>query len=227
MTISILAIETSTDACSIALKHDEQIYLRFEIAPKRHTQLILPMCESILKEAHLEIKDLSAIAFGCGPGSFTGLRIAAGITQGLAFAHHLPVIPISSLRVLAQTIYNEFGYKKILTGFDARMQEIYWGEYQLNENNLMQANMPDALLKPTEINSPAQNDWIGAGSAWQTYPEELKKILSDKVKEIIVDAYPSAVAVAQCAEVDYLAGKTVTAENARPVYLRDQIVKSR
>ena len=225
MSPTILAIETATEACSAALLHNEQLYERYELAPQKHTSLILPMCEELMHEANINFTQINALAFGCGPGSFTGLRIAAGIIQGLAFAHQLPVIPVSTLRALAQELHRKYGVKKVLASLDARVQEIYWGEYQLDNANLMQADYPEQLVKPDNIPLPENDGWRGAGSAWSVYGEKLQNILGNKLMRIIPDVYPTAAAVILCAKQDYLAGKFVTAENALPVYLRDKVVK--
>lgn len=225
MSVTILAIETATEACSAALLHNEQLYERYELAPQKHTSLILPMCEELMHEADINFKQINALAFGCGPGSFTGLRIAAGIIQGLAFAHQLPVIPVSTLRALAQELHRKYGVNKVLASLDARVHEIYWGEYQLDNANLMQADYPEQLCKPDNIHIPENDGWVGAGSAWSVYGDKLQNILGNKLMQIIPDVYPTATAVILCAKQDYLAGKVVSVENALPVYLRDRVVK--
>jgi tRNA threonylcarbamoyladenosine biosynthesis protein TsaB len=225
MSPTILAIETATEACSAALLHNDHLYERYELAPQKHNSLILPMCEELMRQANINFTQINALAFGCGPGSFTGLRIAAGIIQGFAFAHQLPVIPISTLRVLAQELNRKNGAKKVLASLDARVNEIYWGEYQLDDSNLMQACHAELLVKPENISLPENNNWVGAGSAWTVYGETLKNILGNKLERIVPDVYPTAAAVILCAQQDYLAGKFVTAEKALPVYLRDKIVK--
>ncbi len=225
MSPTILAIETATEACSAALLHNDQLYELYELAPQKHNSLILPMCEQLMHQANINFSQINALAFGCGPGSFTGLRIAAGIIQGLAFAHQLPVIPVSTLRALAQELHRKTGGKKVLASLDARVNEIYWGEYQLNDVNLMQACHAEQLIKPENIVVPEGDNWIGVGNAWSVYGEQLKNILGNKLSQIVPDIYPTATAVILCAKQDYLAGKFVSAENAVPVYLRDKIVR--
>lgn len=142
----LLAIDTSTDACSVALKRDAEIIERFVIAPQKHTQLVLPMIQELLIEAKIDLEDLDAIAFGAGPGSFTGVRLCASITQGLAFGAGLPAIKISTLQCIAQQKFEELGVKNVTVIQDARMQEVYYGEYQLGANGIMEAVVPDRLL---------------------------------------------------------------------------------
>ena len=137
--MKLLALDTSLDACSVALWQDGNITENFQVAPKQQTQLILPMLQQLLQETNITLKQIDALAFCHGPASFTGVRIAAGIIQGLSLPNNLPVIPVSTLQALAQSAYQEFGIKDILVCLDARMQEVYWGVYQLGENNLMAA----------------------------------------------------------------------------------------
>ncbi len=150
----ILAVDTSTEACSAALLLGEKIDERFEIAPRRHTSLILPMVEDLLNEQSMRLTDLDAIAFGQGPGSFMGLRIAVGVAQGLAFGANLPVVPVSSLQALAQAAYWKTSCKTILAGWDARMQAIYWGAYVLREKQMRPVIFDIAHCAPVRKDSP-------------------------------------------------------------------------
>lgn len=190
----ILAIDTSTEACSAALLCGNKIYNRFIIAARQHTKFILPMISEVLTEAQLELSELDAIAFGCGPGSFTGVRLAASVTQGIAFAKNLPVVKISSLRALAQEIFVESEKERVLIAQDARMQEIYLGEYQVDAAGIMQAVMPDRLL--------ASNGY-----------------------EICANMHPKARYIVQLAEADFAKNLIVTAEEALPIYLREEVTR--
>jgi tRNA threonylcarbamoyladenosine biosynthesis protein TsaB len=127
--MKLLALDTATEACSAAVWVDGTVLERYELAPRRHAALILPMIEAVLAEANLSPLQLDAIAFGRGPGAFTGVRIAVGIAQGIAFAADLPVIPISTLAALALGAAQETGYSRIAAALDARMGEVYWGVY--------------------------------------------------------------------------------------------------
>jgi tRNA threonylcarbamoyladenosine biosynthesis protein TsaB len=209
---NILALDTSTEACSVALYSDGKISSRYEIAPQRHALLLLPYCDELLAEANIKPADLSAIAFGRGPGSFTGVRIAAAAAQGIAVAHNIPVFPVSSLQVLAQTAYMENQSHKIFAGIDARMGEIYFGKFELNQNNIMELIGEEVVAKLEKLGLDEKKDQkdkaFRAGSAFQT-------------KDII---YPHAEALLAIALNCYQNKKTVSAEVAIPVYLRDNIV---
>ena len=130
--MKILAIDTATDACSVALHLDGDYREIHELAPRRHAEILLPRIRTLLSEAALSLRDLDALAFGRGPGAFTGVRIATGVIQGLAFGADLPVVPISSLHALAQGAWRERGEGNVLAAFDARMGEVYWGAYRLD-----------------------------------------------------------------------------------------------
>ncbi|MCK4609241.1 MAG: tRNA (adenosine(37)-N6)-threonylcarbamoyltransferase complex dimerization subunit type 1 TsaB, partial [Gammaproteobacteria bacterium] len=153
-------------------------------------------------------------------GSFTGVRVAAGIVQGLAFAADLPVVPVSSLKALAQTAYAEQKCRKILAAFDARMQELYWGMYELAGDGLMQELQPDALLKPEQITNLPNDGWAGVGDGWDAHGKILQSNLAPNLTTILPQLYPHAAAIAHLATADYAAGKAVAAEQALPIYLR-------
>ena len=142
----------------------DQLRQRFKIAPQAHSKLILPMIDSLLDEAGINLAKIDAIAFGRGPGSFVGVRIGAGVTQGIAYAADLPVIPVSSLAACAQGIDAE----KILVAFDARMNQIYWGAYTFGDQGVVRLHGQEQVISPHDAKPPANGDgWVGAGSGWK------------------------------------------------------------
>lgn len=219
--MKILAIETSTEACSAALDVDDSCAHRFQVSPRRHTELILPMVDELLREADIQTQDLDAIAFGQGPGAFTGVRIAVGVIQGLAFAHDTPVIPISSLNALAQHYASE--YTHVATAIDARMQEIYWSLFKKNDLGLMQQITEEKVCSPTNISKPSEGDWFGAGSGWNTYAEELQTQFDQNLTGFHGDVFPSAEDIMTLAKPAYLEGNAIPVEEAMPVYLRNKV----
>jgi len=224
--MKILAIETSTEACSAALSIDGEIQVQFEIAPQQHSRLILSQCEHLLNEANLKPAQLDAVAFGQGPGSFTGVRIAAGVTQGIAFAHDLPVIGISTLAAQAQKICIKHPTHYCLSAIDARMKEIYWGVFKLSDKQQVEALCEESVDPADTLLLPNMKNWIGVGSGWKAYSSELNTVLSqDTLTEIYPDTLPSAKEVAQLAANKFERGEIVSAENAIPVYLRNNIAK--
>lgn len=179
--MKILALDTATEACSAALYIDGEISEEFQLAPREHTQLILKMAESLLQQADIKLNDLDALAFGRGPGSFTGVRIATGVVQGLAFATDLPVVPISTLASMAQFIHQQHQHNKVLSGIDARMGGMYWGCYQLGSHGLMQLVGKEQVSAPESVELPDEDQWVGAGTAWQSYADQLAQKLPGRV----------------------------------------------
>ena len=217
----ILAIETSTDACSAALDIDGQVLERYEYAPQRHAELILPMVDALLKEAGIKLPDLDALAFGRGPGAFTGVRIATGVVQGLAFGAEKPVVPVSSLAALAQGA-SERG-RLIMSAFDARMGEIYWGLFRVADDDLVVPVNEEQVQKPGEIQIPGVEPVYGVGTGWRTYGNVLSIHLGDRVSGFDGERYPHAREVLKLAARDLRDGKAVAAEEALPVYIRNKV----
>ncbi|TXH71161.1 MAG: tRNA (adenosine(37)-N6)-threonylcarbamoyltransferase complex dimerization subunit type 1 TsaB [Thiothrix sp.] len=220
----LLALDTSSDACSAAVLTSEACFTEFELTPRAHTQLILPMVESVLKQADLELVQVDAIAFGRGPGAFTGVRIATGVAQGLALAANKKLLPISSLAALAQQAYQQQQAQKILVALDARMGEVYWGIFQVVDGQV-KLQGEEQVLSPAAIDLPTEKGWIAVGSGWAAYPELLARA-SDLVLASYADWLPSAEFIAQLAWQDYQAGRAVAAEQAQPIYLRNKIAQT-
>lgn len=222
----ILAMETSTDGCSAALLFDNKILNRFVVASRQHTKFIFPMIHELLDEAHLDLNQIDAIAFGCGPGSFTGVRLSASIVQGIAFAVNLPVVKISSLRAVAQAVFEEMGASKVLVAQDARMQEIYFGKYQVDVWGIMQAIEEDKLIAPGSINIAINDDFIGVGGGWKVYRDALAACCRVSLQETDSNLYPQAKYIAKLALSDFSKLLTVSVEDALPVYLREEVAWS-
>ena len=149
--MKLLAIETSTDACSVALMIDEAIVQNHRIASQQHAALVLPMIESLMAEAQLKPSELGGIVYGRGPGSFTGVRIAASVTQGIALGADIGVLGVSTLHSIAQGCLREYGDEQVSVSIDARMDEIYFGAYRQSEDNLMVPIIEENLSRPDEV----------------------------------------------------------------------------
>ena len=221
--MKILALDTATEACSAALLHGDRVYQRHEIAPRRHAELILPMVDGVLAEAGLGLNALDAIAFGRGPGAFTGVRIAAGVTQGLALGASLPVIPLSSLATLAQGAIAHSA--TLLPAIDARMGEIYWAIYQATQDGLASLASEEQVTSPGAVKVAADKQVFGVGSGWGTYRAPLERLLDKQVSGIDPNRYPLATDMLPLAAREYNNKRYVAADQALPVYLRDNIVK--
>jgi tRNA threonylcarbamoyladenosine biosynthesis protein TsaB len=218
----LLAVETATEACSAALYLAGEVRERFLVAPREHADRILSMVSELLSETALALQDLDAIAFGRGPGSFTGVRIAASVTQGLALGVRLPVVPVSSLAALAQ----DLPAHRVLAALDARMGEVYWCAYERDADGLMRAVGPEMACTPDRVPAPPGSGWIGAGSGWRRYGNVLQQHLGSAVVHWIEDCYPRACAVARLAAAALVRGEAVAPEDALPVYLRDDVTQA-
>lgn len=212
----ILAFDTSIDLCSVALGVDDKIIAQQKLAPQRHNELILPMIDELLRSANLKLAQLDVIAFGCGPGSFTGIRLATSIAQGLAFGANVPLAPISTLRILAQTAYDQFSFVKVLVALDARMEQIYWGKYEILDG-LMEETTPDVITTPTNVVGPEDPNWVGIGNGWDVYQKELQKTCH--VTEIKNHLLPEASSLIKLGIAAFKQQKTVAAQLATPIYL--------
>jgi tRNA threonylcarbamoyladenosine biosynthesis protein TsaB len=222
--LKLLAIDTSTEACSAALAIEHTILTRFELAPRRHTELLLPMVDQLLGEAALSVHELEGLAFGRGPGSFTGVRIATGVIQGIALGTDLLVAPISSLAALAQGVFSKTGQPQVLAAIDARINEVYWGAYQADEQGIMRASQPECLCSPTAAPLPAHGRWFGGGTGWGIYADLLGPRLGDRLLGVAPDCYPHAREVAILGLDAFNCGSVVEAGQALPVYLREKVV---
>lgn len=219
----ILAIDTATEACSAALWNDGTLSAHFEICPREHTQRILPLVQEVLTESGTTLSELDALAFGRGPGSFTGVRIGIGIARGLALGAELPMIGVSTLATMAQGAA-QTGATRVLAAIDARMGEVYWAEYQRDEQGVWHGEETEAVLKPDAVAerlAQLSGEWATVGTGWQAWPDLAKAsglTLSSGEIEL-----PAAEDMLPLACYLLAAGKTVAVEKAEPVYLRNEV----
>lgn len=219
--MQILAIDTSTEFLSLALWLDGRVLSRDIHAGQTHSQQILPTLRELLDDANIELNALNGIAFGAGPGSFTGLRIACGVAQGLAFGANLPVVAVSTLQALAQ----QSGAEKAIACLDARMGEIYHAAYKRQNGEWLEVSAP-ALFKPEEAPKVTGNDWVGVGTGWLVYPEILQAVYGNQLREIPKpdhNSHPSAGAIAELALSTFEAGLARPAHEAAPIYIRNKV----
>lgn len=223
---TLLALDTSTEACSVALLHDGCVDELYVEAPREHMLRLLPMVDELLAARHLPISAVDGIVFARGPGSFTGLRIAMGVVQGLAFGANLPVLPLSTLAVLAQSAVTDAmigGY--ILSAIDARMDEVYCAWFEVGADGLVVARSDERVCAPEAVPAlVAAAEWYGVGSGWQ-YGERLDvaRLASGPCRAVDAAALPRASAALKLALPRWLAGERVPIEQALPVYLRDDV----
>ncbi|ADO48240.1 tRNA (adenosine(37)-N6)-threonylcarbamoyltransferase complex dimerization subunit type 1 TsaB [[Enterobacter] lignolyticus] len=220
----ILAIDTATEACSAALWNDGSTSAHFELCPREHTQRILPLVQDILNESGVMLTELNALAFGRGPGSFTGVRIGIGIAQGLALGAGLPMIGVSTLMTMAQGAWRKTGATRVLAAIDARMGEVYWAEYVRDEQGVWLGEASEAVLKPEAVAerlTQLTGEWAMVGTGWKAWPEMAQSAAATLVDgEVLLPAAEDMLPIA----VHLLAeGKTVAVEHAEPVYLRNEV----
>lgn len=223
--MNLLAIDTSTDACSVALLCGGELSGHCRVEPRGHTRLIMPMVRQLLAEQGLAMADLDALAFAAGPGSFTGLRIATGVIQGLAWGLDIPVVPVSSLQAVALALAESNEASEgdgMAVAFDARMDEVYWGCFQ-RVDGLPELLAPERVCPPEQVSLPEGcSRWLAGGSGWR-YADRMPDSVTGLVSSPDPALAPDARFVARLAAVAWQQGKAVPAAQAQPVYLRDEV----
>jgi tRNA threonylcarbamoyladenosine biosynthesis protein TsaB len=216
--MKLLAFETSTEACSVALWLDGAVHERFELAPRRHAELALPWAEQLLAEAGVAKSQLDAIATGRGPGAFTGVRLGVAISQGIALALERPVLPVSTLAALALPAAGE----RILAAIDARMGEIYLGAFARQGDDLRPLQ-PEVVGSPGTLGLPDGGDWTGVGTGFGAVEGALRLRLGSRLSRVDASALPHAADVARLAAAAYARGEALAPEQLQPAYLRDNV----
>lgn len=220
--MKLLAIDTASERCSVALSVGEELRNRGRQSSREHAALLLPWVQELIDEAGIQLQDLDAIIFGRGPGSFTSLRIGIGVVQGLAWGADIPVVPISSLQCAAQLAAGK-GVDKVIVALDARMGEVFCGRFVLNHSGIMQAEGDEQVCAPEIAAALAQKGWIGVGNGFERYAA-LQEV-SSKLDSTLTGTWPDATALIPLA-LDWLASnKPLPAALAQPVYLRDKVAE--
>lgn len=223
--MKLLALDTATEACSVAVLDGDTVVERYQLAPREHNRLILPMIEQVLAETGLTAGQLDAVAFGCGPGSFTGVRMAAGVAQGLALGLDLPVAPVSTLAALSLDALVSMGCERAFACIDARMSEVYWGVYERQDDGDVQLLAPETVGSAGQVLVPPGAAGVGIGSGWASYAGTLSCRVGAALLASLPDRYPRAAAVARLAAFVIHKGGGLEPEQAQPAYLRDQVAK--
>ena len=244
--VIILAIETSSEACSAALltfdlKDDEpKVITRNEPTPRQHAKVILSMLDELLEEGGVELKEVDAIGFSRGPGAFTGLRIAAGVAQGVALSVDKPVAPIPTLSAIAlqaidmvYTVDGDYRDDTIVVAMDARMGEIYWGFFRFEDDSRIVLLGDEKVTKPDVMfekafglaNAMPDNRVFCLGSGWDLYKDEVFKDGKPDSMIYLPNAQPNAAEIAELAMNTFLNDETVSPEDAQPIYIRNDVAK--
>lgn len=216
--VKILALDTSTELCSVALWLDGETLVREELAGQRHSELVLPMVHELLAEAGLELDALDGIAFGEGPGSFTGLRIGCGVAQGLAFGANLPVVGVCTLLAMAEAS----GAKRVIACLDARMGEVYHGVYEKVEGGWQALSVP-GLDAPQSAPAVAGEGWTGCGNGFAVHGEVLAGRYAGSLAEVMPEIFPHAAEIARLGAERLKNGLGMDAAEAAPLYIRNKV----
>ncbi|RMG28475.1 MAG: tRNA (adenosine(37)-N6)-threonylcarbamoyltransferase complex dimerization subunit type 1 TsaB [Gammaproteobacteria bacterium] len=222
----LLAIETATEVCSLALWLDGEVRERRYRHPRQHARHLLPSVDALLAEAGLALASLDALAFGRGPGSFTGVRIAAGVVQGLALGANLPVVPVSTLLALGQAALAEGPARPVLAALDARMGEVYFLACRPGAEGLLAPASEEGVYPPERVPLPPEAGWLAAGSGWEAHAA-LRHRAGQRVARFVEGVVPTAAAVARLAARAYRQGCRLPPEAAVPVYLRERVADER
>lgn len=214
----VLALETSTEYCSVALWQDGAIMEHCELAGQKHSEMLIAMLDGVLQDSGFRIQDMDGIAFGMGPGSFTGVRIACGVTQGLAFGANLPVAGVCTLEALAEAS----GKPRVIAALDARMGEIYHAAYEKHDDTWVTVSEP-RLCKPQEAPPVSGGSWFGAGSGFAMHSRIFSERYAGQLHGADGDAVPQAAAIAALGAVQFMQGRGMDAAQALPLYLRDKV----
>ncbi|MFZ1546700.1 MAG: tRNA (adenosine(37)-N6)-threonylcarbamoyltransferase complex dimerization subunit type 1 TsaB [Candidatus Nitrotoga sp.] len=214
----ILALETSTEYCSVALWQDGNVVSRCELVGQRHSELLIGILDNLLHEAGIKLTELDGIAFGAGPGSFTGVRVACGVTQGLALGAGLPVVGVCTLQALAQAA----GHDKVIAALDARMGEIYHAVYEIRAGSWVTICEPSLCL-PQQAPQVQGSGWFGTGSGFAMHGDVLHNRYAGQISDSDILAVPQAIAIAEFAAPLFAAGHGMDAAQAMPFYLRDKV----
>ncbi|HET6587411.1 MAG TPA: tRNA (adenosine(37)-N6)-threonylcarbamoyltransferase complex dimerization subunit type 1 TsaB [Oleiagrimonas sp.] len=222
--MNILALDTSTEACSVALMQGDALIDASELAPRRQAERVLPMAESLLAEAGLTRSQIDGIAVSRGPGAFTGVRLAVSVAQGLAFALDIPVVTVSSLAALAMEAPKDEA--ATLAVIDARMGEIYAGCFRRDDDGRVVPLDDERVCKADELVLPQAQAWNVVGTGWGEYESALRDKLPSSPRWAESQRYPQARHVARLAAPAFAAGNTLGPEQALPVYLRDKVAQT-
>ncbi|WP_077928748.1 tRNA (adenosine(37)-N6)-threonylcarbamoyltransferase complex dimerization subunit type 1 TsaB [Wohlfahrtiimonas populi] len=221
--MKILAIDTSTEACSAALYIDGELIERYLVAPRKHIELLKPMVDEVMKVAEVDVSELTGLAFGAGPGSFAGLRVACAFVQGMGAGLEIPVVPVSTLKAMAQQVLDTHADRTVLVMLDAKMKEVYWGVYRLEDKEVVTV-LPEQVTKIDEIPNFAGivglANIIGAGDGWNVTPNWVEALKPEFIEK---NVYPRAGEIALLSIDDFENGMALDADQVSPIYLRNNI----
>ncbi len=218
---TLLAIDTCAELCSVAVQVGNKIFSEAVDAPREHSQRLLPLVQKLVSEAGIKLSDLDGIVYGRGPGSFTGIRICTSMAQGLSLGQNLPVCGVSTLDSMAQQAAN-LGAEHIFCAIDARMSEVYWAQYIVNEG-IVEAVSTETVSKPASVMlvDVANAELAACGTGFDTYPELLNNVENSKIIEAA--KFPTAESMLILGQIAWNEGKFTSVDDLSPVYVRDEV----
>jgi len=224
--MNILALDTCTEHCSVALKHNAKLYSLTQPTQRGHSDLVLGMMDSLFSQSDSSITDIDALVFGRGPGSFTGVRVGVAVVQGIAFARDIPVVPVSTLASVAQQAIDQHNAARIAVAIDARMGEVYAAHFE-NQNGSAVLLDEEQVCPPESLKPLDKQTWFGAGSGWREYEAVLKQEYAEYLVDINADLHPDAATMLTLANEQIEKGGLISADQALPVYLRNNVAKKK
>ena len=220
--MKLLAIDTSTEACSAALWLDGALHERFELAGREHTQKLMPQVSALMAECGVRYSQLDGVVCGRGPGSFAGVRIGVGYVKGLGLALDRPVLGVSSLAMLALRAAREHGVSNVLAAIDARMNEVYFGAFEVKDDQLVEV-APEMVAAPSAVPAMSGGPWLAAGTGWGAHGDALARAVNVHPLQRLPDALPHAAEALLLALPEFIAGRAINADALTPVYLRNKV----
>jgi tRNA threonylcarbamoyladenosine biosynthesis protein TsaB len=224
--MNILALDTCTEVCSTALLINDQLFTESQVTQRGHSDLLLGMMDKLFAQSASSIESVQALAFGRGPGSFTGVRVGVGVAQGIAFARGIPVIPISTLASVAQRAIEQHNAARVAVAIDARMGEVYAAHFQ-NQNGLAVLLDDEQVCAPDHFRPLDKRTWFAAGSGWREYEAALTQQFTDQLVDTDSELKPDATTMLTLASKKIEKGGLISAEQALPVYLRNDVAKKK
>ncbi len=225
--MNLLALDTSSDACSVALQIGDKVFEKHVVQAKEHTNILIPMIQELLHDAGVGLQDMDAIVLGNGPGSFIGMRIAASASQGLAFGSALKIVPVSSMAAVAAEVMDTHAATTVVVAQDARMNEVYLGTYRRDADGLpvvVTAETLQPIEQTDKIGGAGDSEIVAAGNGWQKYPV-LLELNSAAIAEVVDVHYPRARYLLELAVRGWQCGEAVDPENLVPAYIRSKVAE--
>lgn len=225
--MTILALDTCTEMCSVAVLNNDSLHEQSRLTQRGHSDLILGMLDAVLSDAGITLSDVDYLAFGRGPGSFTGVRVGVGVAQGVAFARQIPVIPVSTLSAVAQRAIDEHGASHIAVALDARMGEVYAAHFREEQGLAVLCDNEQVCAPELFMPRNESSEWFAAGTGWKEHKTTLEMNFAGKLAGGNDSLLPTAAAMVKLAAHEQAQGHSIPAEQAVPVYLRDNVAKKK